>query len=106
MLKERENKTTGEPEWAFIYKANGLPASKVLRGATWQIVIDDDHPAEIQSLIEREVGRKVEAELEQLVAANVTDPVRIAQAVRRTVGKWVGETYRRQPMIVPTVIEV
>jgi hypothetical protein len=22
------------------------------------------------------------------------------------VGKWVGETYRRQPMIVPTVIEI
>jgi ribonuclease J len=26
--------------------------------------------------------------------------------VRRAVGKWVGETYRRQPMIVPTVLEV
>jgi len=50
--------------------------------------------------------RKVEAELESLAANNVTDPVRIAQAVRRTVGKWVGETYRRQPMIVPTVIEI
>ena len=50
--------------------------------------------------------RKVEAELERLAADNVTDPVRIAQAVRRTVGKWVGETYRRQPMIVPTVIEI
>ncbi|OBG37528.1 ribonuclease J [Mycobacterium alsense] len=50
--------------------------------------------------------RKVEAELEQLAADNVTDAVRIAQCVRRTVGKWVGETYRRQPMIVPTVIEV
>ena len=49
---------------------------------------------------------KVEAELEILAADNVTDPGRIAQAVRRTVGKWVGETYRRQPMIVPTVIEV
>lgn len=51
-------------------------------------------------------ARKVAAELEVLVADQVTDPVRIAQAVRRTVGKWVGETYRRQPMIVPTVIEV
>jgi ribonuclease J len=50
--------------------------------------------------------RKVEAELESLAAANVTDPIRIAQAVRRTVGKWVGETFRRQPMIVPTVIEI
>ncbi|HEU4363721.1 MAG TPA: ribonuclease J [Mycobacterium sp.] len=50
--------------------------------------------------------RKVEAELETLAVERVTDPARIAQAVRRTVGKWVGETYRRQPMIVPTVIEV
>jgi len=50
--------------------------------------------------------RKVEAELESLAANNVTDPARIAQAVRRAVGKWVGEAYRRQPMIVPTVIEV
>jgi ribonuclease J len=51
-------------------------------------------------------ARKVEAELEALAAERVTDPVRIAQAVRRAVGKWVGETYRRQPMIVPTVIEI
>ncbi|MDI3314407.1 MAG: ribonuclease J [Mycobacterium sp.] len=50
--------------------------------------------------------RKVEQELELLAAENITDPVRIAQAVRRTVGKWVGETYRRQPMIVPTVLEI
>jgi ribonuclease J len=50
--------------------------------------------------------RKVEAELESLAANNVTDPIRIAKGVRRTVGKWVGEVYRRQPMIVPTVIEV
>ncbi len=49
---------------------------------------------------------KVAAELENLVAEGVTDPVRVAQAVRRAVGKWVGETYRRQPMIVPTVLEI
>jgi len=52
------------------------------------------------------VAQKVERELEALAADNVTDPTRIAQAVRRMVGKWVGETYRRQPMIVPTVIEI
>jgi ribonuclease J len=50
--------------------------------------------------------RKVEEEMESLVAANVTDPIRIAQGVRRSVGKWVGEVYRRHPMIVPTVIEI
>jgi len=52
------------------------------------------------------VARKVDDELELLAKQRVTDPPRIAQAVRRTVGKWVGETYRRQPMIVPTVIEI
>ncbi|MCG7597224.1 ribonuclease J [Mycobacterium sp. PSTR-4-N] len=52
------------------------------------------------------VARRVEAELDNLAAQHITDPARIAQAVRRIVGKWVGETYRRQPMIVPTVIEV
>ncbi len=51
-------------------------------------------------------ARKVEEELELLAEERITDPPRIALAVRRTVGKWVGETYRRQPMIVPTVIEV
>jgi ribonuclease J len=50
--------------------------------------------------------RRVEEELEKLAADNVTDVARIAQGVRRAIGKWVGETYRRQPMIVPTVIEV
>ncbi|MGV0635630.1 ribonuclease J [Mycolicibacillus trivialis] len=52
------------------------------------------------------VARDVEAELKSLAAQNVTDPARIVQAVRRTVGRWVGETYRRQPMIVPTLLEV
>ncbi|MGZ6779126.1 MAG: ribonuclease J, partial [Mycobacterium sp.] len=52
------------------------------------------------------VAVKVEQELEALADERITDVTRIAQAVRRTVGKWVGETYRRQPMIVPTVIEI
>ena len=50
--------------------------------------------------------RKVQEALEALAADKVTDPARIAQSVRRAVGKWVGEVYRRQPMIVPTVLEI
>ena len=34
-------------------------------------------------------ARKVEEELEMLAAERITEPPRIAQAVRRTVGKWV-----------------
>jgi ribonuclease J len=51
-------------------------------------------------------SRKVTEALEMLAAEKVTDTTRIAQAVRRAVGKWVGEVYRRQPMIVPTVLEI
>jgi ribonuclease J len=48
----------------------------------------------------------VEDELSRTELEGITDPHRIAQAVRRVVGRWVGETYRRRPMIVPTVIAV
>ena len=48
----------------------------------------------------------VEDDLSRTEAEGITDTHRIAQAVRRVVGKWVGETYRRRPMIVPTVIPV
>ncbi len=48
----------------------------------------------------------VENELSRTEAEGITDPHRIAQAVRRVVGRWVASTYRRRPMIVPTVIPV
>jgi len=48
----------------------------------------------------------IEDELSRTEQERITDPHRIAQSVRRVVGKWVGETYRRRPMIVPTVIAV
>ncbi len=48
----------------------------------------------------------VEAELARTEADGITDPHRVAQSVRRVVGRWVGDTYRRRPMIVPTVLAV
>ncbi|WP_370589056.1 ribonuclease J [Pseudonocardia sp. C8] len=48
----------------------------------------------------------VEDELSRLETEGVTDAHRIAQGVRRVVGRWVSDTYRRRPMIVPTVIAV
>jgi ribonuclease J len=53
-----------------------------------------------------EVVSLVEMELSRTEAEGITDTHRIAQAVRRVVGRWVAETYRRRPMIVPTVIPV
>jgi ribonuclease J len=48
----------------------------------------------------------VEMELSHTESEGITDTHRIAQSVRRVVGKWVADTYRRRPMIVPTVIPV
>ena len=48
----------------------------------------------------------VEMELSRTEAEGITDTHRIAQTVRRVVGRWVAEKYRRRPMIVPTVIPV
>ncbi|MFL6141933.1 MAG: ribonuclease J [Labedaea sp.] len=48
----------------------------------------------------------VEVELSHTESEGITDTHRIAQAVRRVVGRWVAENYRRRPMIVPTVIPV
>jgi ribonuclease J len=48
----------------------------------------------------------IEMELSRTEIEGITDTHRIAQFVRRVVGRWVAETYRRRPMIVPTVIPV
>jgi ribonuclease J len=39
-------------------------------------------------------------------AEGITDPHQLQQMVRRVVGKWVNETYRRRPMILPVVVSV
>jgi ribonuclease J len=44
--------------------------------------------------------------LDRAAEEGVSDPHQLQQVVRRTVGRWVNETYRRRPMIVPTVVEV
>ena len=48
----------------------------------------------------------IEAELDGGAREGVTDVHAVAQAVRRVVGRWVSDTYRRRPMIIPVVVEV
>lgn len=48
----------------------------------------------------------VQAELDRLAAEGVADAHQLAQAVRRIAGRWVSDTYRRRPMIIPVVVEV
>jgi ribonuclease J len=53
-----------------------------------------------------EVLALVEDNLKRALQDDEMDPHRLSQVVRRTVGKWVSDTHRRRPMIIPTVLEV
>ncbi len=44
--------------------------------------------------------------LDRAALEGISDPHQLQQIVRRTVGRWVNEAYRRRPMIVPNVVEV
>ena len=48
----------------------------------------------------------VEENLKRALQDDEVDPHRLSQVIRRTIGKWVSDTYRRRPMIIPTVLEV
>jgi ribonuclease J len=48
----------------------------------------------------------IEAELDRAASEGVADAHQLAQSVRRVLGKWVSDTYRRRPMIIPVVVEV
>ncbi|WP_027346019.1 ribonuclease J [Hamadaea tsunoensis] len=48
----------------------------------------------------------ITAALDRAAADNITDPHQLQQLVRRVVGRWVNDAYRRRPMIVPNVLEV
>jgi ribonuclease J len=48
---------------------------------------------------------KIEDALTLAAAEGITDAHQISQLVRRIVGKWVSDNYRRRPMIIPVVIQ-
>ncbi|MGP4112483.1 ribonuclease J [Streptomyces sp. 4N509B] len=60
--------------------------------------IDDSGFAAVIPKIEEVLGRSAQD--------GVVEPHQLQQLVRRTVGKWVSDTYRRRPMIMPVVVDV
>ncbi|MCO6006416.1 ribonuclease J [Actinoallomurus purpureus] len=49
---------------------------------------------------------RIEEALETAAADGVNDMHQLRQLVRRTVGRWVNESYGRRPMIIPVIVEV
>jgi ribonuclease J len=60
--------------------------------------IDDAGLAEVRPLIEEALAGAARE--------GITEQHQIRQLVRRTVGRWVSDSYRRRPMIIPVVVEV
>jgi ribonuclease J len=58
-------------------------------------------PAQFEEFIPQ-----IERALQDKAADGVVDMQEIRRVVRRTVGRWVSDTYRRRPMIIPVVLEV
>ena len=52
-----------------------------------------------------EIKPEIVDALDRLLAEGVDDVYQLQQAVRRLVGRWVSNTHRRRPMIIPVVIE-
>ncbi|MFL6056900.1 MAG: ribonuclease J, partial [Actinoallomurus sp.] len=49
---------------------------------------------------------RIEDALDTTAADGVNDIHQLRQVVRRTVGRWVNETYGRRPMIIPVIVEL
>jgi ribonuclease J len=59
--------------------------------------IEDSAFGEVRPLIEEALARAA--------ADGISDSYQLQQLVRRTVGRWVSESYRRRPMIIPVLVE-
>ncbi len=47
----------------------------------------------------------IEDALAQAVNDGNDDAYQLQQVIRRTTGRWVNQTHRRRPMIIPVVLE-
>ena len=53
-----------------------------------------------------EVRPRIEEALVLAAQEGISDAQQLSQLVRRVVGRWVNENYRRRPMIIPVLVEV
>lgn len=129
-LVESVAEISGQVPVGYVY-VDGLSVGDVGESTlSDRLVLGEDGFISISVVVDRETGRAlstpqvsgrgfsddnkalrdavavVEKELSNLAADGVSDTHRIAQNIRRVVGRWVSEKHRRRPMIVPTIIAV
>lgn len=98
-LKDR--KILGEEGFISVFVAVDSTNGKIVGGPTIQARgsgIDDNAFVP--------VAAKLQEALDRSASDGVLEPRQVQQLVRRTIGKWVADNYRRRPMILPVVVEV
>ncbi len=98
-LKDR--RILGEEGMISIVAAVDLVAGKVVFGPEITARGFTDDPDALEP-IRKDLIKTVE----QAIADGVRDADALQHIVRRTVGRWVDQTYRRRPMLLPMVVEV
>lgn len=98
LLKDR--RVLGEEGFISIFAAVDMIESTVVAGPEIHargLGLDND--------AFEPVVAKVREALEEALRDEVTDIYDLQQRARRVVGRWIGATHRRRPMIVPVIVE-
>ncbi|MBB0243386.1 RNase J family beta-CASP ribonuclease [Streptomyces alkaliphilus] len=98
-LKDR--RILGDEGFVSIFIVVDSNSGKIVSGPTMQTRGSGIDDADFQKVIP-----KIEEALTRSARDGVTEPHQLQQLIRRTVGKWVSDTYRRRPMILPVVLDV
>ena len=95
-----DRKILGEAGFVSVVAVVSIQDGKILSGPDIHArgFVEDDT---VFDGIRAEIAETLTAAL----AEGVDDTHRLQQAIRRRTGKWVNDTYRRRPMIIPVVIE-
>ncbi|MFE9428848.1 ribonuclease J [Kitasatospora sp. NPDC006697] len=98
-LKDR--RILGEEGFISVFVVVDSSSGKIVSGPTIQA-----RGSGIDDSAFGPVVQKLEEALRKSADNGVLDVRQVQQLVRRTIGKWVADNYRRRPMILPVVVEV
>lgn len=95
-----DRRVLGEEGFISIFAAVDIINGKVVAGPEIEARGFHEDP-DVLTPVREDVRR----ELESAMADGVVDARQLQQRVRRIVGRWVAQTHRRRPMIIPVVVE-
>ena len=95
-----DRRVLGNEGFISIFAAVDITGGKVVAGPEIEARGFHEDPEVLKP-----VRDEVRTELERALADGVVDAHQLQQRVRRVVGRWVSQTHRRRPMIIPVVVE-